>query len=202
MSIRSGFKSRQNILRLPQKYWKAFFHFQYSCLCEAGFSEMCCVCAQPCPILCDPTNCSPPGSLWPWDSPGKNTGVGCHGLLQGIFLTLGSNLCVSCIGRQILYYWVTNSNQSKIMEWVSESCSVMSDSFQPHGVLQDRILEWVAFPFSRASFQPRNQTRISCNAGRFFTSWTPREAQLWSRLDISNTRQVFISPVPPPDWMI
>ena len=41
-----------------------------------------------------------------WDSPGKNTGVGCHALLQGIFLTQGSNLhlCVSCIGRWILYH--------------------------------------------------------------------------------------------------
>ena len=36
-------------------------------------------------------DCSPPGYLCPWDSPGKNTGVGCHALLQGIFLTQGSN---------------------------------------------------------------------------------------------------------------
>ena len=44
--------------------------------------------------LCDPVECSPPGSsrlLCPWDSPGKNTGVGCYALLQGIFLTQGSN---------------------------------------------------------------------------------------------------------------
>ena len=37
------------------------------------------------PTLCDPMDCSPPGSSVPWDSPGKNTGVGCHFLLQGIF---------------------------------------------------------------------------------------------------------------------
>ena len=45
--------------------------------------------------------------LCPWDSPGKNTGVGCHSLLQGIFLTQGLNprLCVSCIGRRVLYRW-------------------------------------------------------------------------------------------------
>ena len=36
--------------------------------------------------------CSPSGSSCPWDSPGKNTGVGCHTLIQGIFLTQGSNL--------------------------------------------------------------------------------------------------------------
>ena len=40
--------------------------------------------------LCDPMGCSPPGSSV-WDSPGKNTGVGCHALLQGIFPTQGLN---------------------------------------------------------------------------------------------------------------
>ena len=44
-----------------------------------------------------------------------------------------------------------------------------------HGILQARILEWVAFPFSRGSSQPRDQTRVSCIAGRFFTSWATRE---------------------------
>jgi hypothetical protein len=38
-----------------------------------------------------------------------------------------------------------------------------------HGILQARILEWVAIPFSRASFQPRDQTWVSCIIGRFFT---------------------------------
>ena len=41
--------------------------------------------------LCDPTDCSPPGPLCPWDSPGKNTRVDCHSLLQKIFLTQGPN---------------------------------------------------------------------------------------------------------------
>ena len=40
-----------------------------------------------------------------------------------------------------------------------------------HGILQARILEWGAFPFSRGSSQPRNRTRVSCTAGGFFTSW-------------------------------
>ena len=40
-----------------------------------------------------------------------------------------------------------------------------------HGILQARILEWVAFPFSRRSSQPRDQTQASLIAGRFFTSW-------------------------------
>ena len=50
-----------------------------------------------------------------------------------------------------------------------------------HGILQARTLEWVAFPFSRGSSQPRDQTQVSCIAGRFFTSWPTREAQeYWS----------------------
>ena len=39
-----------------------------------------------------------------------------------------------------------------------------------HGILQARILEWVAFLFSKVSSQPRDQTQVSCIAGRFFTS--------------------------------
>ena len=53
------------------------------------------VCAkllQSCPTLCNPMNHSLPGSSVHGDSPGKNTGVGCHAFLQGIFLTRGSNL--------------------------------------------------------------------------------------------------------------
>ena len=53
-----------------------------------------------------------PHGLWPtrllcaWDSPGKNTRVGCHGLLQGIFPTQGSNPCLLYY-RWILYHWAT-----------------------------------------------------------------------------------------------
>ena len=46
-----------------------------------------------------------------------------------------------------------------------------------HGILRTRILERVAFPFSRGSSQPRKQTQISHIAGRFFTSWATREDQ-------------------------
>ena len=60
-----------------------------------------------------------------------------------------------------------------------QSCPVLSDpmdcslpSSSVHGILQERILEWVAMPSSRGSSQPRNQTRI-CIAGRFFTSEPP-----------------------------
>ena len=46
--------------------------------------------------FCDPVNFSPPGSC-SWNSPGKNTGVGCHALLHGIFPTQGSNPCLLCL---------------------------------------------------------------------------------------------------------
>ena len=52
-----------------------------------------------------------------------------------------------------------------------------------HVILQARILEWVAFPFSRVSSQPRDRTQVSCIAGRFFTSWATREAQFKSSLN-------------------
>ena len=48
--------------------------------------------AQSCPTLCNRMDCCLPGSSVHGDSPGKNTGLGCHALLQGIFPTQGSNL--------------------------------------------------------------------------------------------------------------
>ena len=45
-----------------------------------------------------------------------------------------------------------------------------------HGILQARILEWVAIPFSRVSYQPRDRTQVSHIAGRFFNNWATREA--------------------------
>ena len=77
------------------------------------------------------------------DSPGKNTGVGYHALLQRIFPTQGSNRGL-LLYRQILYK--------------------LSYQGSP------RILEWVAYPFTRGSSQPRNRTGVSCIAGGFFTN--------------------------------
>ena len=63
---------------------------------------------------------------------------------------------------------------SSVCFFISESLSVMPDSLQPHGlckvhgILQARMLEWVAFPFSRGPSQPRDQTQVSHIAGRFF----------------------------------
>ena len=94
---------------------------------------------------------SPLGSSIHGDSPGKNTRVGCYALLQGIFLTQESNQgLLNC--RQILYQL---SHRGRA-----------------------RILEWVAVPFSRGSFQPRNQTRVSWIASGFFTNWATKQNEL------------------------
>ena len=61
--------------------------------------------AQSCLALCNPMDCSLPGSSVHGDFPGKNTGRGCHFLLRGIFLTQGSNSYLLCLllCRWILY---------------------------------------------------------------------------------------------------
>ena len=59
---------------------------------------------------------------------------------------------------------------------VTQSCLTLCDPMDSivHGILQARILEWVAFPFSRGSSQPRDCTHVSHTAGGFLTSWATR----------------------------
>ena len=61
---------------------------------------------------------------------------------------------------------------------VTQSCPTLCDpmDYTVHGILQARILEWVAFPFPRGSSQPRDRTQVSRIAGRFFTRWATKEA--------------------------
>ena len=68
---------------------------------------------------------------------------------------------------------------------VAQSCPTLCDPIDcrppgssVHGILQAIILEWIAIPFSRGSSWPRDQTRVSCIEGRFFTDWATREAPL------------------------
>ena len=71
--------------------------------------------------------------------------------------------------------------------WGWLSCKIMSDSLWPldcnppgssvHGILQAKILEWVAIFLFRGSFWPRDWTQFSCIAGRFLIDWATREAQ-------------------------
>ena len=89
----------------------------------------------------------PHGLYSPWNSLGQNTGVGSLSLLQGIFLTQGTNPGLPHC-RQILYQ--------------------LSHKGSP------RVLEWVAYPFSSGSSRPRNRTGVSCIAGGVFTNWAIR----------------------------
>ena len=69
--------------------------------------------------------------------------------------------------------------------WVAQLCLTLCDPMDcsppgssVHGIVQAKILEWVAIPSSRGSSQPRNQTQVSCIAGEFFTIWATRGALL------------------------
>ena len=106
--------------------------------------------AQLSPTLCDPMDWSPPGSSIHGSS--QERILDCHFLLQGIFPTHGLNPGLP-YGRRILYR--------------------LSHQGSP------RIQEWVAYPFSRGTFQPRNRTGVSCIAGGFLTSWATQEAQIY-----------------------
>ena len=208
-----------------------------SCICSKSL--------QPCLTLCNPLDHSLVRLLCPWDSPGKNTGVGCHFPLQGIFSTEGSNLhllrllhwqvsslplaspgkpllahtnlnycvdfvqgsCVSIGGDPLciaillnVHLWLlmvmmmvmmmtftekaTDRRQGKGKVLVTQSCPTLCDRMDcglpgssALGISQARILEWVAIPFSRGSFQSRDQTQVSCISGRFFTVWATRDGK-------------------------
>ena len=108
--------------------------------------------------------------LCPWNSLGKNTWLCRCSLLQGIFLTQGSNLGLQHC-RRFLYHLKSETAQS---------CRTLSDPMffcTVHGIFWATILEWVAFPLSRGSSQPRDWSQVSCTGGKFFTSWATREAQ-------------------------
>ena len=95
----------------------------------------------------------PHGLYSPWNYPGQNTGVGSLSFLQGIFPTQGLNPgLLHC--RQILYQ--------------------LSHKGSP------RVLGWVAYSFSSRSSWPRDQTRVFCIAGGFFTNWAISERGIMS----------------------
>ena len=73
---------------------------------------------------------------------------------------------------------------------MSDSCDPMNCSLpgsSVHGILQARILEWVAIAFSRWTSWPRNWTQSSHIAGRYFTNWAMQEAQIiYNRVLVSS----------------
>ena len=74
----------------------------------------------------------------------------------------------SVIKLELLWKW-------KVKLKVAHSCLIFATPWAVHGILQARILEWVAFPFSKGSSQCRDQTQVSHIAGGFFTSWATRK---------------------------
>ena len=91
--------------------------------------------SQLCPSLCDPIDGRQPTRLpCPWDSPGKNTGVGCHFLLQCMKVQGESEVAQSCL------------TLSDPMD-----CSLPGSSV--HGIFQARVLEWGVIAFSRSFSQ-------------------------------------------------
>jgi len=92
------------------------------------------------------------------------------------------------VQKQIIHLFLQSSQLHIFLlkrKWklVAQSCLTLSDPVDcsppgssVHGILQARILEWVAISFSRGFSRPRDQTRVSCIAGRFFTNWATREA--------------------------
>ena len=127
---------------IPHHNFKQLFEALFKNDAWTGF--VLCLVAQLCLTLCNPMNCSLPGSGIYKDTPGKNTGVGCHALFQRIFPTQGSNPSLPHC-RQILYH--------------------LNHQGSP------RTLEWVGYPFFRWSSWSRNWTEVSCIGGGFSTSW-------------------------------
>ena len=120
------------------------------------------------------------------------------------FSFIGTQLPTSSTNKRIIQaFWYTMWNYFVLtyldtyliclpffLWWFSHS--VVSDSCDPmdcsppvssvHGILQARILEWVAISFSTGSSRPKDWTWVSCTVGRFFTDWTTREVpytQTW-----------------------
>ena len=88
-------------------------------------AQLCCLVAQSCPTLCNPMDCSPPGSSVHGIFPGRNMGVGCHFLFQGIFLAH-----ISCIAGRFFTAEPPGKPRSEppaqtSRSWWSWLCSVL-----------------------------------------------------------------------------
>ena len=87
----------------------------------------------------------------------------------------------STLGGSVNWYSHYAEHSGVSLKWsevnVTQLCLTLCDPLcTVHGILQARILEWVAVPFSVGSSQPRDRTPVSHIAGRLFTSWATREA--------------------------
>ena len=100
--------------------------------------------------------------------------------------------------------WKNHSFDYTDLCWYSPWNSAQSMEFSNtvHGILQARILEWVGFPFSRGSSQPRDLTQASCIAGRFFTSWATRKAQEYWSGSLSLLQGIFLTQESNQEWIL
>ena len=134
-------------LRLRIVIWKVWV-FQITVGIWSIIRTLCCFCLDPqsCPTLLWLRGMLPTRLLCPWDSPGKNTGVGCHFLLQGIFQTQGSNpsllhskadsLLLSHLGSPSIYVHILNPHLLCLLHWQVDSlplapsvCSLLLNHF-------------------------------------------------------------------------
>ena len=148
-------------------------------LIPEGESEV----AQSCLTLCDPMGHSLPG-------------FSVHGIFQArilewVAISFSRRSSwrrdwtqVSYIVGKCFTIWAIREAQKKVK--VAKLCPTLCDpkdcslpGSSVHEILQSRILEWVAFPFSRGSSQLRDWTQVSYIVGRFFTSWATVEASWW-----------------------
>ena len=170
--LASYYKSLPGILlycwwecKLIQPLWRTVWTFLKK---SKNRTIMLCLVAQSRPTLCDPIDCSQPGS----SIHGENAP------------------CIPLI-------WVENTQPTSVFSrqeyWNRLPClppgdlpnpgiELRSPTLQMDSLLSEpprkpRILEWVAYPFSRGSSQPQNWTGISCIAREFFTNWAIRETQ-------------------------
>ena len=97
---------------------------------------------------------------------------------RNTMISINASYSLLCEKEGKAYIFIINHTLNVNMN-VVQSCPTLCDhmDYTAHGILQARILEWVAFSISRGSSQPRDQTQVYHSAGRFFTSWVTREAQ-------------------------
>ena len=87
--------------------------------------------------------------------------------------------CFPSANLKFVSYICDSSSSGIVIQSCPNLCNLTDCSLPVsfvHGILQARILKWVAIPFSRGSSWPRDWIWISCTAGRFFTIWATREA--------------------------
>ena len=124
------------------------------------------------------------------------SGVGLSLLVVGHLLLMSSHHCLS-VCELISSCYKDISNCGKKPESVGCSFSLRPHGlYSPpgssvHGILQARILQWVAIPFSRESSWPRDWTHVSRIASRLINIWVTRETQYWIRKYLKEFNYLF-----------